>query len=458
MLRELWARRSRSRRIKAARAAKSPLREFVYLDEVSVYSLLASRQGALASEYTDTTTGSFTSELGSTGGVTAGFAKADVSSKLSAVEARSSQVVRKSTIQAAFKELREGEEERLTIQPIPADSSPPSYSTWAELEKSLGRAALDGWIIDPEELRRGQLVEVEIELEADAVFKITSMIAAVVSMMEENPELFPPADYPDLVKAATLNRVLDRLLVGLVPVRCRVVDYRVFDFQGRKMLVHNRIARRLPTDASWFGHDLYVVGVTEQHLFWQDLRRVLFAGSYFRMMCRLNHNGLRDQWVPVKLVDVLADIVPGLGPQIDSLGKTVFTKERFLEPGDLDAEKRMASALLSYGVALASEHGKTVDEDFFLTAGLPSAYHRAGFGAQETRKEAFDAITAYLADALVVSPDAVAAARLRRAVLADAGIGFDGVTSSMNSSTAPVDPDASSEQFLLDSEVVAIYW
>jgi hypothetical protein len=42
------------RRRWAAKNEKGMLREFVYLDEVSVYSLIASRLGPIAAEFTDT--------------------------------------------------------------------------------------------------------------------------------------------------------------------------------------------------------------------------------------------------------------------------------------------------------------------------------------------------------------------------------------------------------------------
>lgn len=48
-----WVARRRRRR--AARQLEgAPLREFVYLDEVSVYSLVASRMGSVATEHTAT--------------------------------------------------------------------------------------------------------------------------------------------------------------------------------------------------------------------------------------------------------------------------------------------------------------------------------------------------------------------------------------------------------------------
>ena len=69
-------------------------REFVYLDEVSVYSLLASHKAGVADTFTETATASLTSDLGSS----IGAAGAGVSAGVGSNQSQSSQVVRKATV------------------------------------------------------------------------------------------------------------------------------------------------------------------------------------------------------------------------------------------------------------------------------------------------------------------------------------------------------------------------
>jgi hypothetical protein len=236
----LQAARRRRKRIKVARSVTTPLREFVYLDEVSVYSLLASRQGALAAEYTDTATNFWRGELAGSVAGSGGVLKGNISSKTESSQTYSSQVLRKSTVQAAFKEFHEGEEQRLALSPPPVEAIPPQVETWGDLDKALGTALYDGWLIDADSLTRGQLVELEIELQAEGVYRITSIIAALLSMIEEAKELAggsPELEVPAISAAA---RILEKLLVGLIPVRCRVVDYAVVELLGRMVLVHRR--------------------------------------------------------------------------------------------------------------------------------------------------------------------------------------------------------------------------
>ena len=298
---ELRARIRRRRRIKAAKAVTTPLREFVYLDEVSVYSLLASREGALPAEYTHTRTDSATDELASSTGANAGLLKANISSKTGSAQTESTQILRKYTVQAAFKELHEGEEDRLAITIMPTDSTLPDVRTWEDLQNALGSPRLDRWVIYPESLNRGHLIELEIELRAEPIFELTSIITAMQGIVEEAPQLLQGSEY-SYQQLAAGNRVLAKLLVGLIPIRCLAVDYHVVLFNGRMVLVHKRLVSQLPTDSHWEPKPLWVVGVTEEQFFWKDVRQILFSGSRFRMLCRIHHGGLQptnnnsDHW------------------------------------------------------------------------------------------------------------------------------------------------------------------
>ncbi len=82
----------------AAESADAPLRESVYLDDVSVYSLTASRLGSIATEFTDTETSTLGGEVESWLEGFGGFAKGSVRAKSSSSRVQSSQVLRKSRL------------------------------------------------------------------------------------------------------------------------------------------------------------------------------------------------------------------------------------------------------------------------------------------------------------------------------------------------------------------------
>ena len=102
-----------------------PLREFVYLDEVSVYSLLASRQGGVKTETIekDSVMTERAGESSIGGNVLA--AEARLSGQFRSEQLRGTQVIRKAIVQTSFKELFEIEQGSLELKP--PDNDPPAY-------------------------------------------------------------------------------------------------------------------------------------------------------------------------------------------------------------------------------------------------------------------------------------------------------------------------------------------
>lgn len=166
-----------------------PLREFVYLDEVSIYSLLASRGGAVVSELTESQSSTSTSEVGGTVRGTAGLLASEVRSKLQDTRTSGTQVVRKTIVQASFKELIEAQQDSLALRPQARDlADRPSDG------RALAQAAEDrrwsGRIADPDRLKRGDLVEIRVELEAAPIFRFGTTLSSLIEMFKDAPELF----------------------------------------------------------------------------------------------------------------------------------------------------------------------------------------------------------------------------------------------------------------------------
>lgn len=151
----VWFRRWRRKR--ASKRQSAPLREFVYLDEVSVYSLIASRLGPIAAEFTEKQTASLQSETRSSLSAGSGVAKAGVDSRLATGQTQESQVVRRSIVQTTFKEFYEMEQDSLAMRPIPEGLEPPKTDSLEDLETNMEELENKGWIVDPAKLPRGQL-------------------------------------------------------------------------------------------------------------------------------------------------------------------------------------------------------------------------------------------------------------------------------------------------------------
>lgn len=460
-LRRWWRRRSRiRRRTKAAkRAEHAPLREFVYLDDVSVYSLIASRLGPIAAEFTDTESASLLGEVGSSAGVTTGFAKAGARSRVEATQTQSSQVVRKSIIQAQFKELVELERDNLVLRPRPeGEGAVPEIADVADIER-LAEEHGNAWLIDPATLKRGQLVEVEVELDAEAIFRVSAILSTMLEMLQENPDLFGVEDREGLAEAIQASRVLDRLLVGLVPLRGRVVDYRSISLGDREWIAHKDLLLQLSVGNELAAQPVHLVGVAEAGLFWKDIRRVLFSHSRHVVMARLGRDGLQSDWTPVKLVEVLKEVVPAVGEAMDDAGEGLLEMMRSGQTSVSDGARQeaMRNALIMYAGSVAEEQQQgEIKEQDLASAGLLDEAQITSYESIEDQRSAFAEVTAHLEQQFNTEINREDAARLRDRALTDMGLELDGTLAAVS---VPVESDhAAHDHRYLDSELVAIYW
>ena len=193
---------------------KGSLREFVYLDEVSVYSLIASTLGPIAEQFTDTHTSSRQSEMESSAGAGAGVAKAELNARIMNNQTSGTQVVRKSIVQATFKQLYESELDSLSIRSKPRDIKQPKIRNRDELFATVQTPADGYWIIDPLDLSRGKLFELEVELEADPIFRVSTFTSTILEILEENADLFGLDVAGELAQMKSVGRILEKLKIG----------------------------------------------------------------------------------------------------------------------------------------------------------------------------------------------------------------------------------------------------
>ena len=450
----------RRRQARGARKQPGTPREFVYLDEVSVYSLLASRKGAIATEFTESQTASLNSEVGGSMGGGFGVNKAEVKSRIEAAQSRTSQVLRKAIIQTSFKELHDLERPTLGSDGARDTSEPPNVRSRSELERDLESHLDTGYVIDPRKLCRGDLIDVEVVLEADPIFHVSTVITTIREMLEENLQLFGSENVGQLAEMRSIGRLLKSLLADLVPIRGTLVDFRAAEIGDQEFLVHRDIFSQFdePGDAAL--SDVVVVGVAERDLFWKDIRRVLFSGSQFTVFCRLGGEGLQKRWRPVKLMDVFNDIHPAFGEQIEDLGEIALhamqvAVDTTQQPHSFSGEGEDA-LLRRYVTMLTDSHGRVLDSDEL--AELVAAVERPT-GWIETvdgRRSVLARVTCRVDSALGVKTTRESACHLRMAAALGAGLGLPG----SGGSPAPVPPSTRVDSVVrfLDAEVIAIYW
>ncbi|MEU4411520.1 hypothetical protein AB0F88_44060 [Streptosporangium sp. NPDC023963] len=453
-------RRWRHRRaIKNAALKSLELREFMYLDEVSVTSLLSSRLGAIPSEFTDTLTDSTRAELNSSVNANAAVIKSSIGSKYEATRTQNSQVLRKASIQATFKDLLEIERESLALGPV-QDRGPILTA------KELNDFATDNLnrnspgIVNEDLLKRGRLIEVEIELQADPIFRVSTIISTFSNIVADSEQLSAHVDPDSLRKATELNIFIDKLMAGLVPIKCRMVDYDAVQIDQQEFLMDRRVIEQIPHPHRPQSIPLYLVGVTEQSLFWKDIRRVLFSRARVKALCRLNYVGPRNSWSPVRLVDVLDEVAPELAEQVNSL-TLVLNREM--------ADRKKAEDQISQpGVAILLSYAEQVARQFKLTLDIDDRAQLESLAVENSRlvselpasRPAFEPIHEYLRGRYGIDIDPATAARLRSIARKEAD-SIDGKSPEAwhsQSTNTEDDLDISKQERFIDAEIIAIYW
>jgi len=444
-----WWRRRRRRRA-AADSAGASLREFVYLDEVSVYSLLASRLGPIASEFTATETLTMSEEFGTSLEGSASVIKSGIQTKRTNSQEQLSQVLRKSMIQTTFKELYELEAPNLLLSS--ASRGEPETLTPDDLSDPPGTV---GWVTDASTLVRGRLIEVDVELQTEPVFRFSALMNAFLEILQEDIELFGTEGRRGVDQIRPLNRILEKLLSGLVPVRGRAVDFVVATIGERELILHVDVLHALPEEGRPRTQPLYVVGVAEQRLFWRDIRRVLFSRARYRMLCRIAQSNLQDKWSPVKLAEVIGVVVPTF--ESDLLGAlsevTLTTMADSSLPGMPQSETveglRRAAQLFTREVA--AHHGRVIPDAEVARLADTAATAGGSLTLVDDRRQFFDS--------LLVDVDAQLGVRTSRDIavacrMAAMETPFGSESPPQRALDLPEQPVGR----ILDTEIVAIYW
>lgn len=461
-----WWRRWRRRR-RAAQSRGRPLREFVYLDDTSVLSLLASRVGAVPTEYTDSESRALKAGISSKLGASAAVLKGEAGSNVEASRSAATQVIRMSSVQSAFKELLEYEEDSLALQSPHGTPRPPRVRVLHDLA-TQAEAADRHWVRSACELQRGELIEVGVKLDADEIFRFSAILTTLLRFVDQIPELANVTDAQSLRDALTANQILDQMLAGLVPLRGEVVDYRLVTIEGKDVVVHTDLLAQLDepvVDA----RPLQVVAVAEAELFWRDIRRVLFSGARYTVLARLSRAGPQTDWTPVKLVELLKDFVPDLAANFDGRGLLDAIQRAQAEtPAHLSTGPE--PVLLSYGALLGERYDVAVDTTALaveLRATLPQP---TPFETVPQQRTAFAAVTEWVRSQGEVPDEPDVLAELRETAMAPAHVvpPAGELASALPGDAAGPHGDASlaadgadtdtATPLMLDTEVVGIYW
>lgn len=452
--------RNRRARRRVLRSSDGPLREFVYLDDVSLYSLLASRKDGIATEFTESETASLNGEVSGSVGAGVGGSRAESRARFEAGQSRTTQVVRKAIVQSSSRSFatssssasqcrRRWDCHRGANRLSTFSASTPGTNR----DGSSTRSASSGVTLSRSRSHSRLITS-----------RASTAITTVREIMQENLQLFGADNLEQLAEMRAVGRMLESLLVGLVPVRGRLTRYETLVVAGKERLVHRDLVEQLSPSERATACPTFIVGVAERDLFWKDIRRILFSQSTFTVFGRLSAGGTSDTWRPVKLLDVLGEIHPMFGEEISDLGETaLLAMEAAVDASQQPTTDRLAGlGIASSFLALLAEHHGVEMPDETLESCLRSASPSdpGWITAVDSRRtvlrqlqEAFDSSFG------VVTPRETAS-NLRIASVLEAGLTLDGSVSVVTAPSAQVQVPAvvpRHERFL-DTELVAVYW
>ena len=451
---------SKFRRHRLSERARGP-REFVYLDETSVYSILASRKGAIATEFRESHTESLKSGATGSIGMGLGSNKWTVASNVQAGQVEKSQVLRKAIIQTIFKELYDLECGSLGLRLLHEEEAPKIQSV-TQLEAKIDSLLEQGWLVDLRRIGRGDLLEVEVELEADPIFRLATVITTLCDLINNNSKLLDPSMSDQFAQIRSIAPVLERLLAGLVPVRGHLIDYQFVRINNRDLLVHRSLVNLLAPKMESRFDPVVVVGVAQQDLFWKDIRQLLFSNARYTVFGRLVENGITDTWQPVKLADVFSGIAPDIDNSIRELSRQIgvssLTSDDAIHTATTSSNQDPAENLVrTYLGLIADYHGKSLKSRFTNEMIDDVLTKDEWIDTIDRQRLAFDLITRRVDSELGSTTSKEIAHRFR--CEARKRVGIDDFWSSKNKDIVYQEPRSPKHQDkFLDVEIIAIYW
>lgn len=337
------------------------LREFVYLDEVSVYSLTSSPDAPPPVAISESSKATRGTKRGASGGFTAPVAKSSFHAEFTSGTEAGTQIERQFNIQSQFARLRRTYGK--TLQLSAASASDSEQPTAGSLDLAAALDHLHGLqrAVPVGDLERGRLAELRISLGTHAVFDVATAIKSFGGLMAKYPELTGVGSVPKLREALEIGEFLNELLENLVPIEGSSTGYAVVDAGDDRWVVDMAMLTGLlehPVDST----PLHVVGVAERESFWKDTRRVLHTGAEYDVLGRVARAGVHDGWSPVKLLDSLARVH---SESADALRVVLETFDTMTNAGmrtGTRSPNRLSAAADDLVTSLAAQHNlDTVD-------------------------------------------------------------------------------------------------
>lgn len=426
---------------------KNPLREFVYLDEVSLQSLLSSKKGEMTSSTSTQMTESVEAEIRSSASAgTTGIGKAEFGSRFQTQNSSTLQTAKKATVQSWFRELDK----------VPMLRALETVRQVQPFKSNTELTGCDNHSISicADALARGDVVEFRVRLAADPIFHLVTLVSEFKAMAEAYPTMMAEiGGLEQFNEIEGISRVLQRLLAGLVPVRARVLDYVVVKIDNTEYVVHVDAIRDLEIEYK----PLEIGCVTELVAYWKDIRRVLFSDAEFTMLCRVAKDGIQKTWTPIKLADLLKKLVPDLSAQMDNAARFMFDASR-RETVVADTKPPFRRVLENYTTTFSVEMSVDFTEQQQVKINRKiDDFEQTGPMVSE-QSDTLKAFGGFLSDLSKQEIEPQKALELREEARRTSDFPYFAPPSAGSTPVPRHFDDTSDDERFLDVEVVAMYW
>lgn len=352
------------------------VREFIYLDEISVRSLLASTgEGGIPTESVEQDVRTTRTMGGGGAGLSTGVANFDVKGG------------REREVQMSVEERRNYD---LTQSKFTRLHNSDTVQTKLELSQTKNDTdAREFSGLPSGDLERGDIIEVRVDISAHLLFRLYQIL-----------DYFGDAIEDELDQEAKENlRLIELSLGNSIPIEGTAIDYCVVEENGQKAIELASAAKDQDADQVY---ELKIMTLLNVDDLWVDPIHTLFNDNEFLIYCRVEDVDL-DVWHPLKVTRALGSLSPEAA---DDLNNEIMTEleamrkqlsgMKALEDFSVDAMSVLAQDIAEYSDRLENEYDITVTEDEYgqLVRGahrLAETSHQVSPTAR--RKEILNAFT-----------------------------------------------------------------
>lgn len=292
----------------ARKGALGEIREFVYLDETAVESMLAAVDGEILVQTTRSSSRTREVSIGSTAKSDSEFGSAGISSGLKLGRTRGSEETRKSVAQSAFARFRSKNAHSFVLRRGVSMGWLARRRVQARAPKHLRKYGAGVEVVD---LKRGHLLEIEVTLSAAEIFQVRTAINAVGDVVNSFPDFLPLEQREIFRTVRPLTALIDTLNADAIPVVAMLPNVELVTVEGNRWLVSTPGR----TDAS-----LELHAVTTPDWYWGDIGRTLFQNRRFTVLCRVVDPAIRVGPGASYVGAILNTVHPPLAAMVDDIG------------------------------------------------------------------------------------------------------------------------------------------